>query len=386
MNPELAAWLVSVDAAPTLEAAESEADPDSLGAAERLRRLTTPERAAAALTQASLRRRAVAKFGERAAELFLTADGLEQATRTDVARWRAERFAAAGVTRVVDLGCGIGADALAFADAGLDVIAVEADRATAVLAGANLGRPVLVGDATELAPGLLTDRTAVFLDPARRTASGRTWRVQDLSPPWDFATGLLSGRLGCVKAAPGLPSAFLPAEVAAVWVSHRGDLVETSLWSGIGVPGSRTGLLLPSGDELGAGVRSEPPLGPIASWLYEPDPAVIRAGAIAALADRLGARALARGIAYLVADEVTSTPLAAAFEVLDVLPFDERTLRAWVRDHGVGTLEIKVRGLDVDPAVLRRRLRPKGAGSATLVLTPTRDGVRALVVRRAASR
>lgn len=382
MIPELAAWLVSADARTVLAAASAEADPDSLGAGERLRRLTTVERAAAALTQIALRRRAVAKFGERAANLFFTPDALEQATRGDVARWRAERFAASGATAVVDLGCGIGADALAFRDAGLDVVAVEADPATAVLAEANLGGGVLVGDATDLAPRLLADGAAVFLDPARRTSSGRTWRVEDLSPPWDFATGLLEGRLGCIKAAPGLPSSFIPPNLAAVWVSHRGDLVETSLWSGSGVPGSRTALLLPSGDELDVGVRAEPRVGPLARFLYEPDPAVIRSGATTALAERLDAHALAARVAYLTADSLVPTPFATAFEVLDSMPYDERTLRAWVRDHGVGTLEIKVRGLDLDPAVLRRRLKPKGRSSASLILAPTPDGARALVVRR----
>lgn len=382
MNPELAAWLVSADARPVLDAAAAEADPDSLGAAERLRRLATPEQAAAALTQVALRRKAVGKFGERAASLFFTPDGLEQATRADVARWRAQRFASAGATRVIDLGCGIGADALALLDAGLEVAAVEADPATAVLAEANFGRPVLVGDATELAAGLLADGAAVFLDPARRTASGRSWRVEDLSPPWDFATDLLEGRVGCLKAAPGLPASFIPTSAAAVWVSHRGDLVETSLWSGTGAPGSRTALLLPSGDELDAGDRAEPQVGTLARFLYEPDPAVIRSGAVAALADQLDAHALAARVAYLTADSFAPTSFATAFEVLDSMPFDERTLRAWVRNHGIGTLEIKVRGMDVDPAALRRRLKPKGRAAATLVLTPTARGARALVGRR----
>ena len=188
--------------------------------------------------------------------------------------------------------------------------------------------------------------------------------------------------MGCIKAAPGLPSAIVPSDLAAVWVSHRGDLVETSLWSGVGVPGSRTALLLPSGDELDAGVRAEPPTGPVSRYLYEPDPAVIRAGAIATFAEQLGAHALAPRVAYLAADALAITPFATAFEVLDVLPFDERTLRAWIRDNGIGTIEIKVRGLDVDPAVLRRRLKPKGRRSATIVLTPTDAGSRALVAQR----
>ncbi len=51
------------------------------------------------------------KFGHAAQRLFFTPDGLEQATRGEVAAWRAARYVAAGATAVVDLGCGLGADA-----------------------------------------------------------------------------------------------------------------------------------------------------------------------------------------------------------------------------------------------------------------------------------
>ncbi len=384
MDAELARWLVSADAEPALAEASAQPDPGSLAAATALRRRWPADQAAAVLSQVALRRRAGAKFGERAATLFLTPDGLEQATRADVARWRAARFFEAGAREVVDLGCGIGADALAFLDAGLAVTAVEADPATAVLAQANLGQAarVVCGDAVELAPGLLAGGAAVFADPARRTAAGRTWRVGDFSPPWEFVTGLLQGRIGCVKAAPGLPSAFIPDGVATTWVSHRGDLVEASLWSGSWPPGSRTAVLLPSGDHLDAGERRDPPVGPVGAFLYEPDPAVIRAGGTGVLAERLDARVPQAGIGYLFADTLADTPFGTAFAVREELDHDERALRRWVREHGVGTLEIKVRGLDVDPAALRRRLKPAGKASATLVLTPTPVGARALVVER----
>jgi hypothetical protein len=48
----------------------------------------------------------------------------------------------------------------------------------------------------------------------------------------------------------------------------------------------------------------------------------------------------------------------------------------------VGALEIKKRGVDVDPADLRRRLQPTGPATATLVLSRTPSGAVALVVRR----
>ncbi len=385
MDEALARWLVGPEGADALRAASDQADPSSLAAATALRKRWQPEQAAAALQQESLRRRARSKFGERAQSLFFTADGLEQATRAGVAAWRAERFVAAGARRVVDLGCGLGADAVAFADAGLEVVAVERDPATAVFAAANLGERgrVVCADAESVAGDLLGPNDAVFLDPARRTDRGRSWRLADLSPSWEFTLATLGERLGCIKAGPGFPTNHLPGHLAATWVSDHGDLVELAFWSSaFGEPGHRSAVLLPGGAELVAGARHDPPIGELGAVLYEPDPAVIRSGGVAALAERLGARALSPGIAYLTADERVETPFATAFEVLDVLAFDERRLRAWVREQGIGTLEIKVRGLDVDPAQLRRRLKPSGRRAATLMLTPLGVGARAVEVRR----
>lgn len=384
MDVSAARWLVGHEGVDALAHATAEADPGSLAAAERLRRLVPPDRAAAVLSQVALRRRAVTKFGSRAADLFFTADGLEQSTRPEVARWRAERLRAAGVRRVLDLGCGIGADSLAFADAGLEVVAVELDEPTAVLAGANLGRPVIVGDGVELLDSLADDGTAVFCDPARRTASGRTWRVEDLTPSWPFVERLLAERTACVKLGPGLPHALIPRHIAATWVSHAGDLVELSLWSK-SWGDVREAVLLPAGDVLrsnGSAAGAGPARPAVGEVLYEPDPAVIRAGLIDQLAVDLHARRINPSIAYLIGPDRHATPFATAFEVLAVLDAGEKALRGWVRTERIGTLEIKKRGLDVDPASLRRRLKPSGAGSATLVLTPTPDGARALVVRR----
>lgn len=386
MDESLARWLVGPGGAEALAEAAGWPDPSSLAAARALRRRWTPEQAAAVTRQVELRRRAVAKFGERSGELFFTSDGLEQATRAGVAAWRAGRFAAAGAERVIDLGCGIGADALAFADAGLEVVAVERDPATAVLAQANLadrGR-VVTGDAVELADRLTGPGDAVFLDPARRTARGRTWRVADVSPSWEWAVGRLADRVGCLKAGPGIAHADLPEALAAAWVSDRGDLVEAGLWSGQPdwTPGSRAVVLLPDGIEWPVEQRPAPRIGAVGRYLHEPDPAVIRAGGIPALAERLDGRLLAPGIAYLTTDNLVETPLATGFEIERVLPHDERTLRGWVREAAIGALEIKVRGLDLDPAALRRRLKLAGPRSATVILTPTPDGARALIARR----
>jgi SAM-dependent methyltransferase len=385
---ETARWLTSDEASEILRLAALEPDPASLAAADRLRRLTTPERAAAALSQVALRRRAVTKFGDAAAGMFFTPAGLEQATRPAVSRRRAVRFLELGVTSVVDVGCGIGADAASMRAAGsmgatgLDVSGIEIDPVTAVFARANAGCEVVVGDAEELFDW--TDARAVFCDPARRTSRGRTWRVSDFSPSWDFVTRLLdSTRVACVKLGPGLPTSLIPDAVEAEWVSDAGQLVECALWaapSGV-VPNRRRAVV--DGAELFRDGPAEPVgVGELCAFVYEPDGAVAAAGLIGELASTIGGVRVHREVSYLTAPTFVATPFATAFEVLEVMPWSEKTLRAWVCDNRIGTLEIKKRGLQVDPAALRRRLRPAGPASATIIGTPTPRGAVAIVARR----
>jgi THUMP domain-like/Methyltransferase domain len=344
-----------------------------------------PELAAAAITQATLRRQARAKFGGTAAEMFFTRAGLEQATRPEVADHHANRFVEAGVRRVIDFGCGIGSDSMAFARAGLEVVAVDVDPVTAAVARANLaGRAeVICADATEVAEQLITPGVGVFCDPARRDDRGRVWRVEDFTPPWSTVTDLLDGkRTVGVKLGPALPHSLIPAAVEAEWITHRGETVEVTLWAGAGAnPGRRSALIMPNA-RLSATASPPLPVRDLMRYLYEPAGAVIRAGAIADLGAHLGAGLLDPQVAYLTSDQLCSTPFAAAFEVQQRLPFHLKALRNWVRQAQIGVLEIKKRGIDVDPAELRRRLRLAGPNSATVVISRTPSGAIAAVVER----
>lgn len=366
-----------------LRAAMAETDPTSLGAATRLRKSFPPELAAWALTQAGLRRQARAKFS-RAGQMLFTRAGLEQATREPVAAWRAQRLREAGVRQVVDLGCGIGADAMAFAAAGLDVLAVDADPETVEVASANLA---LVGAAPAVRARAedidIPQEAAVFVDPARRTQKGRTWDVAAFSPSWDFVTGhLASSRTVVVKAGPGLPRHLIPEAVEACWVSHAGSVVEVSLWNRRPA-GTRTVLLGATTTEVGAESPTQAlAVGPVGKFIHEPDGAVIRAGLMESIAPDKGRWLLADSVAYLSSDEPLASSLASSFEVLEVLDWDIPAMRRWLRTHRIGTVEIKVRAIEVDPAALRRELRPKGPGQVTLILTRTMDGARMIACRR----
>ena len=341
----------------------------------------------AALTQARLRERAVGKLGPVAGRLLLTADGLEQATRAEVAAAHADRFVHAGLRRVADLCCGIGADLVALGSAGLDVTGVDHDAVTAAVAAANVetlglgGRvAVVLGEAEELPLG---GYDGVFVDPARRSGRGRLLDPAAWSPPWSFVRALPE-RVGSVgaKLAPGIAHGLLPATAEAEWVSVSGEVKECALWTGALSSGvRRRATLLPSGATLtGDGVRRAD-AGPLGRWLYEPDGAVIRAGLVADVADQVGGALVDREIAYVTAARLVPTPFARAYEVEETLPFSVKRLRAWLAERGVGRLTVKRRGSPVDPDSLRRQLRLRGDAEATVVLTRVGGVPTALVVR-----
>jgi SAM-dependent methyltransferase len=363
----------------------AETDPESLAAASRMRELYGPKLAAAALTQATLRRQARAKFGEAALPMFFTRAGLEQASRPEVADHHANRFVQAGVRRVIDIGCGIGSDSMAFARAGLEVLAVDIDPVTAVVAEANLAdrANVICADANEMTEQLTAHGVGVFCDPSRRDDRGRVWRVEDFAPSWSFVTHLLDGdRTAGVKLGPALPHSLIPAAVEAEWITHRGETVEVGLWAGPGAtPRRRSALIMPDARLTMTGAAALP-VRDLGRYIYEPAGAVIRAGAIAELGERLAAGLLDSQVAYLTSDQLHDTPFATVFEVRQQLPANLKALRKWVRQAEVGVLEIKKRGVDIDPAALRKRLKLQGPNSATIVISRRRRGSIVALVSR----
>jgi SAM-dependent methyltransferase len=368
-----------------LTAATEAYEGDPLAAAAALRsRGVDADLAAAALTQTVLRQRAVGKFGADAAAMFFTRTGLEQATRAEVAARRAVRLAA-GVRTVADLGCGIGADTIAFARAGLRVLAVEADPLTAAVAAANataLGLAdrvtVCLTDARKVA---VDGVDAVFCDPARRTAAGR--RVFDpagFSPPWNFLLDLAARVPRTVlKLAPGIDHGLLPPGAEAQWVSVGRELVEAALWCGPLARVPRRATLLPTGAELtGPGNRTAP-VGPPRRYLYDPDAAVVRAHLVAEFAETVSGTLADAMIAYVYADRPQPTPYARCLEVLETLPFSVKRLRAVLRAHDAGRLTITKRGSAIDVDRLYRDLKPSGGTPLTVVLTRVAGAPTALI-------
>lgn len=349
-----------------------------------------PALVAAVLTQSKLRRRAEAKFGEFAKRMLFTQAGLEQATRLTVAAMHAQRFRNAGLLSVADLGCGIGGDSLAMAALDLDVTAVERDEVTAAIAAYNLApwpnAHVINGDIEDVN---LDDVAGIWLDPARRTtASGKTVHrsrnPNDWSPSLDVAFALAQRMPTGIKLGPGVDRELIPERSEAQWVSVDGDVVELALWFGSlareGIRRAATVIGSHGSAELVAERDSEDvEVRELGAFMYEPDGAVIRARLIGDLGRQIGAGMVSKGIAWLTSDTSTDTPFASRFRVNECIPYDVKALKKLIAARGIGTLEIKKRGIDVDPAALRKALAPKGKGAATVILTRV-DGRRSAIL------
>jgi hypothetical protein len=166
-------------------------------------------------------------------------------------------------------------------------------------------------------------------------------------------------------------------------VSVDGDVVEAGLWFGPLAPDGpgRSALVLRGATAtVVRGPGHHPDAGPVGTYLYEPDGAVIRAGLVSAVADQVHGRLLDPTIAYVTSDHLVTTPLADGYRVLDTMPFGLKRLRTALRARGVGRLTIKKRGTAVVPEQLRRQLDLSGDAEATIVLTRVAGSQQVLVV------
>lgn len=336
-----------------------------------LRRDHSPEQAAAALTLARLRARARGKFGPDAERMFFTADALEQASDPTVRSYRAAYFRG---LRVLDVCCGIGADALALAEAGAQVLGLDIDPLRVLIAQHNaaaLGLDVhfRVADVRE---GLPDGYDAVFYDPARRDEKGRRLHHVELyRPPLSLVKGW--GSLpAAVKLSPGVDLQQLDEYGGSVeFISVGGELKEAVLWLNRDRAGLQATLL--SGGQVFHWRRESIPdaaVAPPRGWLVEPDPSLLRAGLVQDAAAAFGGSLLDETIAYFTTDLRPQSPWLRSWQVLDWMPFNLKKLRACLVAQGVGRVTVKKRGSPLEPEELIARLKlKKGPHSRTLVLT-----------------
>jgi hypothetical protein len=392
-------WLTSPAAEPWLNSMRDSQLPLTAQVAA-LRRELSSERTHLVLELTALRDRAQAKF-THAGTMFFTARRLEQATDEIVAAYKAQRFRGREV--IFDLCTGIGGDLLALAAAG-KATAFDRDPIMAILATANAracfdrrttnnSSPIChARDVEQLGEQPdFTECSAWHIDPDRRSTGRRTTRV-DLHEP---ATGAIDRLLArnphaAIKLAPAaqLPDDW-PERAELEWISRGRECRQLVAWFGdlAHDAGRRRATVLGDGTSpprsiVGTDDLAPPRIASIGRYLFEPDAAVLAADLGPALAAEHDLAGISTGIAYWTGDAPLVDPALACFEVLEVLPFRVKSLASLLRARNIGQLEIKKRGVALDPAELRRQLRLKGDEAATLLLAPIAKRVTAVLARR----
>lgn len=402
-------WLISPIGQEVIQVAREYSDP--LRAVPALRKRfpeVAAELIAQAMLQASLQLRLEQRWGVAADQLLLTRDGINQATRPAIAKYRAQfvvqKFGPNA--HILDLTCGLGFDSLEFAQAGLTVSAVEIDRDVAEFAQHNLrefGITVSCADATTFE--IPTDVDVVFVDPARRdphgskTALGQAKRIfnpQQWSPSWHAINEIADQFPVIAKVAPGMDKAEI-AMWDAKWLSAAGDLLECF----VSFPGTgaRTAVLISakSGASIEISGESQTCTQDLGKYLVVPDPALIRASALTPLAELINGGLVNEHIAWLTTNDETGItalqkldpPQATALEIIASFRYSDKELLVRAKDLLATGVTIMTRGMKLDVEVIRKLIvRITSRGGQELIVAIYRDdaGPQALLCRRLSQR
>lgn len=382
-------WLFDDEAAQWL-ARLAESPPVSMTA---LRKGVGSDRAQLLVEQAELRRRAASKF-PHPSRMYFTRQGLEQASDGWIAEYKAARFPAD--RPLYDICTGIGGDLSALARHALRVEGIESDPWTALIAMHNA--IALAPDDADIkiqmlpaAEAALAADAAWHADPDRRAHGGRTTHLEAYEPDLEYLQELRDEHPdGCLKLA---PASEIPEEWSMAsereWVSRDGECRQQLLWSGklASLPGETKATLV---YRDGRGPYSVvalphqiPPLAQrLGAYLYEPDAALLAAHLTGDLAARLGVAALAPQTAYFTSDVQIRDPAWTAFRIRDVLALDAKRIKAYLREHRIGRLEVKKRAAPVDIDKLRRDIRVPGDEQAVLFVTRWEGKVKAIIADR----
>ena len=417
---DFAQWKAVADDAELLRRAAG-ADPTRVADLARLRKRYSAAQVALAIDLLRARAKAADKFPPPSDSIIADPAGVEQATARRVAEHKARELRARGITRVLDVGCGVGGDAVGLTAQGLEVLALDRDPTRAAMAGHNAGCASNHADAEDLlakcngnAPGnprltgwAPSPTTALHLDPARRNHAGRTRRLADHEPDPDTIRALrrhyqhLAIKLSPAVDLAELAETYDPDRTRLEFISDGGALVQAVLYTGRlaenlppAGPGEDRTATLVAGDAVhqlhGPSAGGGPPL-PLADarrYLFTVDPAVERAG----LLGRVGLPAIHPRLGLLTADDEAPRsahdprrPWLTGFELRAQLPWhpdDPRQVQAWLARHDGGLVEVKTRGKAVDPDRAQSQLRGAGGITYTVFVLRFDQQLRALITRR----
>ena len=351
---------------------------------------------------------------------FLLCDklALEQSTAQDIGRWKAALWPLEG--SVNDLCCGMGGDSF-FLPTGLKITGVDLDENRLAMYRHNLqafGKDVSTkcADVREVAGNNVPtgSNSADFftIDPARRAIEGENQRdLRNLTPTLEEVVEISKHyRGGMAKLPPGYPPAEIPDSTEILYLGGHSDCRECLVLFGelVKHPDTVRAVIvdkagnteaewtrkrdrtletldeelqekLDRNDSLEgkdrtyrtATSRSDLPLGEIGKYIAEPAPVLIRSRLFsdAALAHDPSAHLISEGIAYVSSDKPLPAPAFTSYEILAHAEIATGAVRSMLKEHDIGKITLKLRGVKLDPDAETKRLKPKGKNSAILFYT-----------------
>ena len=361
---------------------------------------------------------------ETARDMFLLCDkfALEQSTAQDIGRWKAGLWPDGGT--VHDLCCGMGGDSF-FLPAGLKLTGVDLDENRLAMYRHNMA--VFGKDAETVCADVRSLNGADYftIDPARRALEGENQRdLRNLTPTLEEVVEISRHyKGGMAKLPPGYPPAEIPDGTEILYLGGHSDCRECLVLFGelaknpdtvraviVGKAGEtlaewtrrRDRSLETLDDDLQekldrndslegkdrtyrtATSRSDLPLGEIGKYIAEPAPVLIRSHLFnaAALAHDPEAHLISEGIAYVTGESPLPAPGFASYEVLAHTEIATGAVRNMLKEHDIGKITLKLRGVKLDPDAEIKRLKPKGKSEAILFYTRAQGEKTAILARR----
>lgn len=345
---------------------------------EAVAKATHVEAAQWAFQQWSLREKGRAKFA-RADKMWFVREALEQATHERVAAYHASQFPES--VPVVDLTVGIGGDTIALAArgaaAGSDLDEVRLNCAAHNLRVHGLSADLRVMDSLDWP----ADTPYFWCDPARRVQGRRTLKLDQFSPDvFRVLQQFAHVKLGGLKLSPMLADADLAALGKRIeFISFGSECREAVVWLGAESGDGVHAVHVESGERLHQNPSRREPQNHADEFIFEADPAAVRAHALGTLEEQLDASPLGQSNGYLTGRSLAMSPWVTAFRVLDQGKLDA----GWLKTLPYDIEAMKVRGVDIDPAQWVKKVRSRRGELAVALVFPTQDGVKVCVAQRA---
>ena len=321
--------------------------------------------------------------------LLYTPLALEQSSGERTALYKASLLSG---KRAIDLSGGLGVDTMFLARTFQEVVYCERDPLLCAVVEYNLkvsgitNVQVRNGESISLLAEYPDDSFDwIFVDPARREEGRRSIALEAASP--DVVAShdlqLRHAQRVCIKASPALEISglkkLLPALHTIVVVSVDRECKEILLLLERGYPADGPvqvkAVCLNTDSEkitVVAGGNGDAPrvvATAVKEYLYEPDPAIIKARLSAVLARDSGLQFVNKSVDYLTADRKTESFPGRSFRVVECVPYKPKSFRAFLERHAIAGASIQRRDFPLSAEELRKKYRLLESERAFLFFT-----------------